>query len=184
MHLDLARLIGDAHHVAREYPATAFTADEDYCVIGPVKLDIDLTRSEDRCRLAGRVTAPLELSCSRCAEPFAWPVDAAFDLSYLPQTAKAGEGEQEVQEEDLGIAFYDGQVIDLGQLMREQFYLSMPMKPLCSEQCKGLCPQCGTNLNQSGCGCQPRWEDPRLAPLKRLLDEPPAGPSSGGGHTS
>lgn len=173
MHLDLARLTGDVHHVVREYAPTAFPEGEEYRVAGPVHVEFDLTRSEDRYRLVGRVTALLELTCSRCAEAFAWPVEAAFDLQYLPQAANAGEGELEVQEEDLGVAFYEEQTIDLGHLMREQFYLSMPMKPLCSEPCKGLCPQCGANLNQASCGCQSRWEDPRLAALKRLLDQPP-----------
>ena len=56
------------------------------------------------------------------------------------------------------------------QLMDEQFYLALPMKPLCREACKGLCPNCGTNLNEATCDCQVRWEDPRLAALKALMN--------------
>jgi uncharacterized protein len=56
-------------------------------------------------------------------------------------------------------------------LLREQFYLALPMKPLCREDCKGLCPQCGTNLNTGSCECGPALEDPRLAPLKQLKKE-------------
>ena len=97
-------------------------------------------------RAASRRT--LELPCSRCLEPFTWPVDAAFDLRYQPRTTNTGEGEREVEEDDLTTAFYENDEIDLGQLMREQFYLSLPMKPLCRDDCKGLCPQCGTNLNR------------------------------------
>jgi uncharacterized protein len=52
--------------------------------------------------------------------------------------------------------------------MREQFYLALPMKPLCQEGCRGLCPQCGTNLNQSECACISEWKDPRLAPLEAI----------------
>jgi len=79
-----------------------------------------------------------------------------------------GEGEKEVEEEDLSTAFYDDQKIDLAQLMREQFYLALPMKPLCGDGCRGLCPVCGTNLNRGTCDCNREWEDPRLAVLKNI----------------
>jgi uncharacterized protein len=96
------------------------------------------------------------------------PVDAEFDLRYQPHALNAGEGEREIEEDDLTTAFYENDEIDLGQLMREQFYLALPMKPLCREDCKGLCAQCGTNLNTGTCDCSPVWEDPRLAALKNL----------------
>ena len=91
-----------------------------------------------------------------------------FDLVYHPQTSNVGEGEKEVEEEDLSTAFYDDQKIDLAQLMREQFYLALPMKPLCGDGCRGLCPVCGTNLNRGTCDCNREWEDPRLAVLKNM----------------
>ena len=58
--------------------------------------------------------------------------------------------------------------IDLNELLREQFYLALPMKPLCRDDCAGLCSQCGTNLNTGTCQCTSQWDDPRLAPLKEL----------------
>ena len=61
--------------------------------------------------------------------------------------------------------------IDLGHLMREQFYLALPMKPLCGDDCRGLCPVCGTNLNRGRCQCKREWEDPRLAVLKTLTTD-------------
>ena len=76
------------------------------------------------------------------------PVDATFDLRYQPRTTDTGEGEREIEEDDLTTAFYDDDNIDLGELMREQFYLALPMKPLCRDDCHGLCAQCGTNLNR------------------------------------
>jgi uncharacterized protein len=111
----------------------------------------------------------LELACSRCLEPFELPVDAEFDVRYLPQSENTGE-EREVEEDDLTVAFYRDEVIDLGQLLEEQFYLALPMKPLCRDDCQGLCPSCGVNLNVETCGCQVRWEDPRLAGLKALMN--------------
>ena len=81
----------------------------------------------------------LELQCSRCLEPFTAPVDQEFDLRYQPHTVNTGEGEREIEEDDLTTAFYENDEIDLGHLMHEQFVLSLPMKPLCGDACKGLC---------------------------------------------
>ena len=112
----------------------------------------------------------LELNCGRCLEPFMLPVDADFDLRYHPQgqNTGTGEAEQEIEDDDLTTAFYENDEIDLGHLMREQFNLSLPMKPLCREDCRGLCPVCGINLNKGSCDCKRDWEDPRLAALRNL----------------
>jgi uncharacterized protein len=98
-------------------------------------------------------------------------VEADFDLRYVAAVANTGQEEQEVGDEDLSIAFYREGMLDLVDLLREQFVLALPMKPLCSEECRGLCPQCGTNLNTTQCACTPAWEDPRLAALKSLLTQ-------------
>jgi uncharacterized protein len=98
------------------------------------------------------------------------PVSVTFDLRYVPDTQNTGEGEREVAEDDLTTAFYREGALDIIELLREQFQLALPMKPLCGEACRGLCPECGANLNRAECGCAPKWEDPRLAPLKGLLN--------------
>ena len=179
MLLELKRIQAPREHVERTYEPSAFAGrSEDYRVAAPVALAFNVERKGERYHLVGRAAATLELTCSRCLEPFTWPVEAAFDLRYLPQSANAGDGEQEVAGEDLDVAFYEGDTIDLGQLLREQFYLSLPMKPLCRDDCLGLCPVCGTNRNTGECACQSRWEDPRLSPLKGLLgrdEDPKAG---------
>ena len=145
-----------------------FEPDEDYTVVTPVSLAFDIFKNTQAFRLAGRVQTTLEMKCSRCLEPFMVPVDQEFDLRYQPHTVNGGEGEREIEEDDLTTAFYENDEIDLGQLTHEQFVLSLPMKPLCSDACRGLCPVCGTNLNKSACDCKPVWEDPRLAALREL----------------
>jgi uncharacterized protein len=120
-------------------------------------------------RVSGRVKTRLELVCSRCVEPFDVPVDTAFELRYLPQAENAGEGEREIGEDDLTTAYYREGLLDVSDLLREQFQLALPMKPLCTDECRGLCPECGANLNKTTCSCAPKWEDPRLAPLRALL---------------
>jgi uncharacterized protein len=141
-----------------------------FLVIEPVTFGFDLFKDKDRFRLSGRIQTTLEMPCSRCLESFSWAVDETFDLRFQPRSTDKPETEREIEEDDFSSAFYDDDSIDLGELMREQFYLSMPMKPLCSEACHGLCAQCGTNLNRTPCDCAHGWEDPRLAALKALRD--------------
>jgi uncharacterized protein len=74
----------------------------------------------------------------------------------------------EVAADELGLTEYSGDAIDLGQMMREQFYLALPMKPLCMPDCKGLCPVCGKNRNRETCSCESTWVDPRFEVLRNL----------------
>ena len=86
--------------------------------------------------------------------------------------AEVEPDEREIEDDDLTTAYYSDGLLDIGELLREQFQLALPMKPLCSDACRGLCAQCGANLNRTECECAPAWEDPRLAPLKSLLNRP------------
>jgi uncharacterized protein len=156
-------------------PFSATFAPEDvaqegdaYRIAVPVELTFDVQKDKDAFRLEGRVRTELELACSRCVDPFRMPVDGAFDLRYLPASAMSQEDEREIAADDLDTSYYRDDRIDLNELLREQFYLALPMKPLCRDDCRGLCPQCGANLNLAACGCAPRWADPRLEPLRAL----------------
>ena len=171
MLLDLGRIRTPLERYEKVYRADAFPVDDSFRVAAPVALAFDIRKDKQQFQLSGRVQTTLELPCSRCLEPFTWPVDAAFDLRYLPQTPSASADEQEIQEDDLSTAFYVDDEIDLGQLMREQFLLSLPMKPLCSDACHGLCAVCGTNLNRGSCDCRRDWDDPRLAALRKIREK-------------
>jgi uncharacterized protein len=169
MRLDLSKIRTAHERYEKVYPPEAFAPDQDtFRIVAPVALAFDIDKDKQQFCIAGTVKTTLELPCSRCLEPFTWPVDAAFDLRYQPHALNTGEGEREIEEDDLSTAFYDNDEIDLEQLMREQFYLSLPMKPLCSDACHGLCPQCGTNLNRGTCECKADLEDPRFAALKEI----------------
>jgi DUF177 domain-containing protein len=166
------RSLHDAHeHFEKQFAPSLFPENEGdtFRVVSPVSLLFDVDRQEaGRYRVAGHLGAEIELTCSRCLEPFTAPVATDFDLSYVPRTENVGEGEKEVEEDDLATAFYADHEIDLGHLIAEQLQLTVPMKPLCDDACRGLCPQCGTNLNAGSCDCSQKWEDPRLAVLKNL----------------
>jgi len=166
--LNLSKIRSAEERFEQVYQPSSLERTGDYQIVAPVTLAFDIHKDKEQFRLDGRVQTTLELSCGRCLEGFESPVDASFDLLYQPHAENTGEGEREIEEDDLTTAFYENDQIDLGQLMEEQLYLSLPMKPLCSADCKGLCPVCGINLNRDSCDCQREWEDPRFAALKNL----------------
>lgn len=171
MLFDLNKLHGQREHFERVFEPSVFSPDDpDYRVAGPVALSMDVEKAgKDAFRVTGRATATLELECGRCVEAFEMPVVAPFELRYVPQP-EPSDDEKEIMEDDLTTAFYSEGSLDVIELLREQFQLALPMKPLCREACRGLCPQCGANLNRTTCDCKPAWDDPRLAPLKGLLN--------------
>ena len=173
MRLDLSKIRTPHEHFEQTFPPEAFAAGghEDFRVASPVKLAFEIHKDKSTFRLVGTTETTLEVPCSRCLELLTVPVNASFDLRYQPHSTNVGDEDAEIEEDDLTTAFYQNDEIDLEQLMREQFYLALPMKPLCSEGCKGLCAMCGTNLNKGSCDCKREWEDPRLAALKELKRE-------------
>src|SRR5215216_5117264 len=166
MQLDLTRYRQPEAHFSRSFQPEDVAQDGDaYRIVAPVHLNFEIQKDKEKFRLVGIARTELELPCSRCLESFRLPVDTPFDLRFLPAS------ELTVQDEDLDTSYYRDDQIDLNELLREQFYLVLPMKPLCRDDCKGLCPQCGTNWNTGACTCTTEWEDPRLAALKGLVRE-------------
>jgi uncharacterized protein len=119
-------------------------------------------------RIQGRLDARLELSCARCLEPVMQDVNREFDLLYRPQGADAGRDEMSVTDAEAEISYYEGEGILLDDVVREQVLLAAPLKVTCRDDCKGLCPHCGTNLNQEQCSCATAQEEPRWAALKEI----------------
>jgi uncharacterized protein len=105
--------------------------------------------------LNARLGATVPLTCSRCLETFSWDVRMVFAWKVLRQAV----------DDDASILVAPEGKIGLEDLATEQLYLNLPLKPICSPSCSGLCPSCGTNKNLGTCGCEPEVTDPRLAPL-------------------
>jgi uncharacterized protein len=167
--LDVGQMRDPEARIERTFAAGVLPTDPTICrIAAPVALNVAVRKDRMQFRLVGQVRTTIELTCSRCLEGFELPVAESFDVLYLPHTPAGTAQERMVEDDDLSTAFYEDNVIDLGQLMQEQCYLAVPMKPLCKEDCRGLCPDCGTNLNTATCQCQQTWVDPRLAVLDQL----------------
>jgi len=119
-------------------------------------------------RIRGGLATALELSCARCLEPILQDVTREFDLLYRPQGADAGRDEMSVTDAEAEISYYEGEGVLLDDVVREQVLLAVPLKVTCREDCRGLCPHCGKNLNQEKCLCAVAPEEPRWAALKEI----------------
>jgi DUF177 domain-containing protein len=116
----------------------------------------------------GQLEGTLDLTCSRCLESFSHPVAAEFDLLLVPAPDTVAGEDEELSPADLDLDYYSGEVVDLESLLREQIILMIPVKPLCDEVCKGLCPQCGANLNRETCNCRSEAVNSPFADLAKL----------------
>src|ERR1700674_2298708 len=119
-------------------------------------------------RLSGGLKTRVETVCARCLEPVGVDVDHKFDLLYRPLGADAGKSELSVTAAEAEVSYYQGEGLLLEDALREQVLLAVPLKVICREDCKGLCPHCGTNQNLEQCSCAEPIEDPRWTPLKDL----------------
>lgn len=149
-------------------------AEEDEFVLsGPGCLECRVELGDEHSvHVQGHLAARLGLVCGRCLEPFGLGIDQALELFYLPHRPDQEDEEEdevELTERQMVVAYYRGPQIDLAEMIREQLHLVIPMKRLCRDDCRGLCPRCGTNRNERSCGCLLEDQDPRLASLGKLL---------------
>jgi len=119
--------------------------------------------------IKGIVTGEVELQCSRCLKEYKLPIKTLLEVSYHPVEELNKEELVELKRDEMDVDFYREGIIDTEDIIRDQILLNIPMKPLCSENCKGLCPVCGTDLNEFDCGCIVKEIDPRMAVLQSLL---------------
>ena len=122
-------------------------------------------------RVAGDLKTQVELLCARCLEPIVRDVTKKFDLLYRPQGADAGKEEISVTAAEAEVGYYRGEGLLLEDVLREQLLLALPVKAICRDDCRGLCPHCGRNLNQEQCACTEPIEDPRWSALKDIREK-------------
>jgi uncharacterized protein len=121
-------------------------------------------------RVVGDFVTQVELACARCLEPVVHDLAKPFDLLYRPQGVDAGHEELTVTDAEAEIGYYTGDGLLLEDVLREQVLLAVPLKAVCRDDCKGICPQCGKNRNFEACSCPPA-ADPRWEALKALGDK-------------
>ena len=139
----------------------------DYRVPGGLNVDVGYYRTGLDVFFSGAVHGEVLGSCSRCLEEYSFRLDHPFAFVLTPRAA-TGTEPAELSADDLELSYYQGEEIDLTPLVHEQTILALPTRPLCGEDCRGLCPRCGANLNSGPCGCPAVSADARLAVLHTL----------------
>ncbi len=167
MFIEIERLTSEPLHIQHLYALGELQFKHDDAVLEmPVATDFILTHKGKDLRVDGSVQTTLRCQCSRCLKEFSSPVEAHFDLCYLPQAEWKPDEEIELKYEDMVIGYYDGIALDVDLLVLEQIELVMPMKLVCREDCRGLCQSCGADLNEGPCRCKVDATDSRLAVLR------------------
>lgn len=137
-----------------EFPALAGLEEDAECVfLRPLALHFTVEKEFDHIRVHGRVATVIRLACSRCLADYETELETSFTVFYSKSSKIPSEEEVALAEEDLISASYDGEYIDFTNEIEEQVLLEIPYKPLCREDCKGLCVKCGADLNAGDCGC-------------------------------
>jgi uncharacterized protein len=135
--------------------------------ISPVRFEGEVVRIEGGYSLDGHLSYAGRLECSRCLAPYPFDEDQEFSLLLYKRPAPSSE-EVALTDEDLDVWFYDDPEVPVAPIAEERIQIAVPMKPLCREDCRGLCPRCGQDLNEGPCGCTVQSIDPRWEALQQL----------------
>lgn len=137
-------------------------------LLRPINVVLTVQRRADHIRITGTIEGTFELVCHRCLQPFAHFLNEEVDV-YLIEEKRAPEAdEKELEAEELKYEFFTGEIIEVDRLVAEQIFLALPVKVLCSEGCKGICPRCGANWNEESCRCEGGSTESPFAKLERI----------------
>lgn len=155
---------------AEDWLEERLRADEKrlFRIIGPIRVHLRLSKSGRMIHVKSRVETGVELLCARCLEPFFRGLNSEFSTVLKPRPNFPLAEERELNREDLESDFYEGEEVNLTSFVQDQVLLTLPQKAVCREECRGLCPRCGKNLNREVCQCPTALIDPRFQALKNL----------------
>lgn len=171
MRIELDKLEGNSSTFAHVYEPGELVLDEEHArLTQPPEVRGRLSREGREIDLRGRISARAEVDCDRCLKAIEMPVETNFDVKYVSSDDYKAAETAELEEEDLSISVYQDEAIDVDDLVREQVLLALPTRALCGEECKGLCPVCGANMNMQPCECEAKETDPRWGALKNIVN--------------
>jgi uncharacterized protein len=169
MRIELDRLEDQNGKFSRVYSADELHLDvEEIRLIEPAEVSGHARRRGKEVELRGKLQAQVEVVCGRCLQPVAVPIRTDFTERFVGAVSWAADEHHELLEEDLNLAVFDGEAIELDELVREEILLALPANVLCREDCRGLCPSCGIDRNLSPCQCETKEIDSRWQKLKEL----------------
>ena len=145
--------------------------DDRVQLVQPVQIKGNVNRTGNEVSVSGHVETRAQLECDRCLKPVELPVNADFALEYITGADYESSSAAALSEEEMSVSVFDGESIDVDEIVKEQILLALPARTLCREDCKGMCPECGMDRNAGDCNCAPNEVDPRWAALKNFNTE-------------
>ncbi len=145
--------------------------DTDISFLSPVEYQLRVSKAGESLRVRGPVRASLSLTCARCIEQYDFTIRSELDIELMPKKEEPKVPEIELKTDDLNLYYFEGEEIDLDPYVFEEVMLNIPIKALCSDACKGICPICGRNLNVEECRCEKSGTSALGEKLKSFLKE-------------
>ena len=169
MRIELENLEGSKGDFAHVYqPEELNPVDDRIQLIAPIAVNGKVRLAGNEVFVNGHVETRAQVECDRCLKPVELPVSADFDLEYITGAEYESSSVAALSDEQLTVSVFDGVAIDVDEIVKEQILLAVPARTLCREDCKGMCPECGIDLNSGQCNCSEEEVDPRWAALKSL----------------
>ena len=172
MRIELENLEGGKGSFAHTYQLEELNlVDERVRVTEPICVNGRVRLSGSEIQVSGRVETKVNVECDRCLKTIEMPVSAGFKLQYITGQDYESSQAAELTPDEMSLSVFDGEAIDVDEIVREQILLAVPDRVLCDENCRGICSICGTNLNTGSCDCTSTEVDPRWEALKKFKSE-------------
>ena len=169
MRIELENLEGGKGDFAHVYnPDELNPVDERVKLTAPATVNGKIRLAGNEVFVNGHVDTRAQVECDRCLKLIELPVNADFELEYITGSEYETSAVAELTEAEMSVAVFDGEALDIDEIVKEQILLAVPTRMLCREDCKGICPQCGVDRNTGECNCETKEIDPRWAALKNL----------------
>lgn len=169
MRIELENLEGGKGGFAHVYqPDDLNPLDERIRLVEPVAVKGNVKLARALVQVNGHIDTRAQVECDRCLQPVELPVNADFALEYITGSDYESSEAAELTDEEMSVSVFDGEAIDVDEIVKEQILLAVPTRMLCREDCKGICPECGIDRNSGECACVTDDVDPRWAALKNL----------------
>ena len=169
MRIELENLEGGKREFAHVYNPDALNpVDERVKLAAPATVNGKVRLAGHEVFVNGHVDARTQVECDRCLKSIELPVSSDFELEYITGSEYESSAVAELTEAEMAVAVFDGEALDVDEIVKEQILLAVPTRMLCREDCEGICPQCGVDRNTGECNCETKEIDPRWAVLKNL----------------
>ena len=169
MRVELENLEGGKGEFAHVYqPDELNPIDERVPLTEPAAVSGKVRVAGNEVFVSGHIDTRARVECDRCLQPVELPVNTDFALEYISGADYESSAAAELTEADMSVSVFDGEAIDIDEIVKEQILLTVPARTLCREDCKGICPECGIDRNTGECSCVTDNTDPRWAALKNL----------------